>query len=370
MADFALTGLSRDGRREHSAPRAARTPMRLYPPLLLALAISLLVHLGALLAGRLPGAAPETAPGAELRPLAVKMTALALDAPEPSTPPAATAVVAEASAEAPAEPPVADHVAAPATDDSAAAPTPQPESQTGDSDELSTPPPEMPDGTAGLEAKAAAAPRRFPDKAVLDYQIYYGSLMAGHGEVSWQRRGGSYTLEARLTPIIGPGLRYQSRGSVGKNGLTPLAYQAWRGDTEREAARFDWASNTLAYGDRDSKEAPLTPGAQDILSLGYQLALTGGSRLPVPLRITTGKRVYDYPLAASGETRYPPDHGTLRVVVFRAKHGEGLTEFWLAPDFANLPVRILRVDKDKTLDQRARRIDINGKTVWSLSEPH
>lgn len=394
MADFALAGLSRDGRREHSAPHAARTPMRLYPPLLLALAISLLVHLGALLAGRLPGAAPETAPGAELRPLAVKMTALALDAPEPaaatptpaparkpappqqaavnvpSTPPAATAVVAEASAEAPAEPPVADHVAAPATDDSAAAPTPPPESQTGDSDELSTPPPELPDGTAGLEAKAASAPRRFPDNAVLDYQIYYGSLMAGHGEVSWQRRSGSYTLEARLTPIFGPGLRYQSRGSVGKNGLTPLAYQAWRGDTEREAARFDWASNTLAYGDRDSKEAPLTPGAQDILSLGYQLALTGGSRLPMPLRITTGKKVYDYPLAASGETRYPPDHGTLRVVVFRAKHGEGLTEFWLAPDFANLPVRILRVDKDKTIDQRARRIDINGKTVWSLSEPH
>ncbi|WP_232219823.1 DUF3108 domain-containing protein [Pseudogulbenkiania sp. MAI-1] len=403
MPDLALAGLSYTGRRERFASRTARTSMRLYRPLLLALAISLLLHLGVLLSDRLPGRAPESTPEAKLQPLSVAMQAMTLETAERpvATPGPSSGLVAVHSTPAPATgrrhrarvAPRADTASAPVTEtapaakemeagaqgapaakdlvaaaDATPAPAPQEKPSSGDNTEPSATPPEEPGDVAGLEAKAAGSSRRFPDQSRVDYQFYYGSLMAGHGEISWQRNGGSYTLEARLTPIIGPSLRYQSRGSVGKGGLTPLAYQAWRGDNERESARFDWPANTLAYGDHGDKQAELAPGTQDILSLGYQLALTGGRQLSPRQRITTGKKVYDYPLAPGGETRYPPDHGALRVVVFRAKNGDDLTEFWLAPDYANLPVRILRVDKDKTIDQRARRIDINGKTVWSLSE--
>ena len=379
--------------------------MRLYRPLLLALALSLLLHLGVLLSGHLPHAASLPEP-AKLQPLSVAMQAMTLEpkaGPAPAAAPptglvavpaghapgvkrhhrtraahradAASAPVAEAPPAgkdmlaAATEAPAAKDAPVAAEPSPAPAATPAAEQPANDnSDPAAPPPPPQADDSTGLEARGAAKTRRFPDNSRVDYQIYYGSLMAGHGEISWQRSGANYTLDARLTPIIGPHLRYQSRGSVGKRGLTPLAYQAWRGDTERESARFDWNANTLAYGDHGDKQAELAPGTQDILSLGYQLALTGGSLLPPQQRITTGKKVYDYPLAPAGETRYPPDHGTLRVVVFRAKNGDDVTEFWLAPDFANLPVRILRIDKDKTLDQRARRIDINGKTVWSLSE--
>lgn len=225
-------------------------------------------------------------------------------------------------------------------------------------------PPSAPKGGAEAAAGEVEAPARFPKRATLYYQVFYNGMRAGTGRVEWENTGNRYRLETRLTPVIGPNLRYVSEGSVTKAGLRPDSYTAWRNSDQREHARFDWSAQKLEYGDRESREAPLAVGAQDILSVAWQLALRGLESDGVPLQLTTGKKVYQYPLTQAGQNTLKAPRGPIRAIVVQARGNDEETEFWLAPELSNLPVRILRTDNDKKLEQRIDRIEIDGKSVW------
>ena len=207
----------------------------------------------------------------------------------------------------------------------------------------------------------------FPQQAEVKYNIYYGSLIAGTATITWQRRGEHYRLESRIVPIIGPVLRYRSTGQISNIGLKPEHYSAWRNDAPRESAQFDWQKQSLLYGDETRQEIALQPGAQDIFSLIYQLALKGADRGAI--QITTGKKVYQYPLAPAGEADLKTDNGTIRALVFRAVGDDDQTEFWLAPAFANQPVRIIRTDRRMRLDMRATNITIDHRVDWQQAQP-
>jgi hypothetical protein len=69
-------------------------------------------------------------------------------------------------------------------------------------------------------------------------------------------------------------------------------------------------------------------------------------------------------LRPEGETDFDTGAGVIRAVVIRVREEGELTEFWLAPDFANIPLRILRADKDKRIELRANLIELDGDTVW------
>jgi hypothetical protein len=71
-------------------------------------------------------------------------------------------------------------------------------------------------------------------------------------------------------------------------------------------------------------------------------------------------------MTPSGETDYDTGSGKIRVIVFRAKGEDDITEFWLAPDFSNLPVRISRIDKSKRVELRAVLINVDGTEQWRL----
>ncbi|KZE30032.1 DUF3108 domain-containing protein [Crenobacter luteus] len=209
-------------------------------------------------------------------------------------------------------------------------------------------------------------PGRFPSQIAVRYRVYYGRLSTG-GNVRWQAEAGRYRLDAYLSTFIGPDLHYRSEGRIGAQGLVPERYQAWRDSDERESATFDWDAGRLVYGDRDKEkqDAPLAGGAQDLLSMAWQLAVTGGADLGDTVQLTNGRKVYRYPLRLAGQTRYPDENG-LTVLVVQSRHEDELTEFWLAPELNNLPVKIVRIDKNKRIEQHATRIDINGKSVWDL----
>lgn len=209
--------------------------------------------------------------------------------------------------------------------------------------------------------------RHFPRSVTMKYQVYYGALMAGLAEIDWSRGEGRYALESRITPIIGPRLRYRSTGRIDRNGLKPDDYAAWRNDAPREHAHFDWDSHTLDYGEDNRQQVALQPGAQDIFSLIYQLALRGSDKPPV--QITTGKKVYQYPLAPVGEADFDTGFGKIRALVFRAMGDGDQTEFWLAPDFSNQPIRIIRSDPRMKLDMRVTDIVIDDKPAWRLPKP-
>ncbi|WP_287881385.1 DUF3108 domain-containing protein [Aquitalea sp.] len=377
-----------------------KKPLRVF---VLALLASVLVHLAMLGSGLLPDAVIELPPDQALRKIDVKMQALALDAPAPPAVPTArllpagpapgtvshhpaakkrkpkreasgpqaradraqdkqadtTAEMADASQPAAessktteASAATAEHVAAKAEKHAKA-------------EEASTPVASSTDKATGYLYPASTL-HRFPARAKLGYQTFYNGAMVGSGGLDWQHDGQRYTLEIRFNPLVGGNLRYLSQGSLDKHGLQPDSLQAWRGSDAKESARFDHAASVLHFGEQGDKEVALRAGAQDVFSLAFQLGLKGGQLGSAPLQITTGKKVYDYPMTPSGETDYDTGSGKIRVIVFRAKGEDDITEFWLAPDFSNLPVRISRIDKSKRVELRAVLINVDGTEQWRL----
>ncbi|MCD5362443.1 DUF3108 domain-containing protein [Chromobacterium aquaticum] len=371
--------------------------------ILLALALSLAIHLGVLGSGLLPEVQLELPPDQDLRSISVKMQALDADEPaakpepqgavaqlRPATPkpapakPKPAAKKMEASAPQAASEPILAQ-AQPSKDSSAPQAEAKPETAAPDADiKIASSEPVAAEMAVNdkEEASAPAAEtaaddgyvhpkgklRGFPRQATLSYQLFWGSIMAGTATLEWSRGDGSYRLDVNGTPFIaGPKLRYLSEGRFkAKSGLLPDSLQAWRGGQAKESAHFDYNAGQLRYGDQGDKLLELKPGAQDIFSLAFQLGLKGGELGPAPIQITTGKKVYEYPMHPSGETDYDTGAGKIRVIVFRAEGDGDINEFWLAPEFSNLPVRITRTDKDKRIDFRAIRIDVNGAPQWKL----
>ena len=377
-----------------------KTSLRVFA---LALLLSVLVHLTMLGSGLLPDAVIELPPDQALRKIDVKMQALALDAPPPPVVPTARLLplgpaagsvshhpaakrrkpkrdasgvqakadtVADKAAEHPAD--LAD-ASQPATESSKRAQASMPEAEHPASkpekhakaEEASAAAASNNDRPAGYLTPASAL-HRFPARAKLGYQTFYNGAMVGSGGLDWQQDGHRYTLEIRFNPLVGGNRRYLSQGQLGKQGLQPDSLQAWVGQEAKESAHFDWSAGMLHFGDQGDKEIALRSGAQDVFSLAFQLGLKGGQLGTAPLQITTGKKVYEYPMTPSGETDYDTGSGKIRVIVFRAKGEDDITEFWLAPDFSNLPVRISRIDKSKRVELRAVLINVDGTEQWRL----
>ncbi|GGY27202.1 DUF3108 domain-containing protein [Paludibacterium paludis] len=226
------------------------------------------------------------------------------------------------------------------------------------------------DASAPEAVELDALPARFPDSARLTYDAYNGAFMAGVAQVDWQRTGRHYRLESRITiAFVGIVIRYLSEGDITRQGLKPRSFTAWRNDVPKEKADFDWTGGQLTYGEGEPQRAPLRPGAQDVFSVMYQLALKGAGPDGQSIQVTTGKKVRDRPVAPSGEADLETRDGPIRAIVIRSQDADSLTEFWLAPDYANQPVRVRRVDKNLNLDLRISRIELNGETVWKQSPP-
>ncbi|WP_434633444.1 DUF3108 domain-containing protein [Chromobacterium sp. CV08] len=352
--------------------------------LLIALVLSLLLHLALLGSDLLPAISAPPAEEPKLEKIDVKMQAMRLDETPPPRAPQAAGVSLPPARTAPKPKPK------PARKREASKPVEQvkpasaPTTETPAARTSSAPATEIASAAEAASAPAAAVPPRenhadnagflhpdapqqaFPAAARIRYQGYWGSAMVGFGDLDWQRGQGHYRLDITVSPFIGPKLRYLAQGTIDKSGLRPDSIQSFRGGDLKEAARFDYEAGLLRYGGSEDKQLPLKPGAQDAFSLAFQLALKGGDLGSAPIQITTAKKVYEYPMAPAGAFDYDTGAGKMRVIVFRAQGDGDVTEFWLAPDFANLPVRILRADKDKRIELKAIRVDVNGKRQWEL----
>ncbi|MDN0084414.1 DUF3108 domain-containing protein [Crenobacter sp. SG2305] len=397
--------------------------MRKRLAIVLALLLSLLVHLGFLAGDFIPPATLELPDDGKLKPLDVQLKTMSLAASAPSVqpppaPPPTTLALLPAPHTLPVRPPKprkSHRATAPkpmpaAKQASASTPLPEasvPASETvAESPSASTPvtehdttasatkaqrPAASEPSTAKLskaQASAAAAEVKavaegkswpgqgvgpdgmlrasqplahFPNTARLSYQVFYGRLLLGIGQITWQRGGGNYQLTLKASGL-GQRLRYESHGHLDGNSLEPDSYKAFRNDQPREHAEFDWNAGVLHYA--DGKQEKLEPGAQDLLSQTWQLALKG-ARLGMT-QITTGKKVYSYPLKPAGETVFDTGAGKMRAVVVRATSNENSAEFWLAPGYANLPIRVIWIDPDKKLELRITAININEQDEWTL----
>lgn len=210
---------------------------------------------------------------------------------------------------------------------------------------------------AGADAQEYWAKPVLPKHAQLDFAVYQGggaSFMIGEVHHALDMTDGRYVLksETRTVGLANLFKRYllaqTSRGIAGSTGLQPEFYEEEKtasGSTQKLNATFDWTAQALHFSQSGGAELP--DGAQDILSMLYQLSQLPLDREIVPLSIGNGKKLeyYEFEIGAQEEISTPM--GKLRALHLRKLHSQGEEglEIWLGLEYRMLPVKITHIDR-------------------------
>lgn len=247
--------------------------------------------------------------------------------------------------------PAPEPIAIPTPDTEAAAPAPA---------TTETPPAPSPEAPAEAPVTAPAPPpplNSMPGKAEIRYNVVKGvdGFSVGRAVYIWQVRGDRYVLTSitegtGLFALVQPGKLVQiSQGRITPLGLAPDDFWIQRGrptPDKTAAAHFDYRQQTVTVGKMMSATTvPLLPGAQDILSVTFQLAMTAPFQGTQQLYVTTGKGLKPYTAQVVGDELLDTPLGQLRTLHLarRAEAGEDAIDVWLALDYSNMPVKV-RVD--------------------------
>lgn len=331
----------------------------------LALAISLLLHVGLMLGAlgwsRVPWAPAPPPPLIEARLVA----APAAKAPPPAQPPMRQArpePMPERVPEPLPEPAVTDEVIAETAPDLTA-------------QDAVDPVIEIPQPVAESVAEPVADPapeptlpplNALPPRIDMRFEVRYG-LASGEQTLLWVSDGTHYTVTsvAAATGLAGVFYRGRfvqtSRGRITPQGLQPEEFWDQRGD-RRSSARFD--ADQSRYTLTPASGPPRhfdTTGAnpQDALSLFFQFALTAPpTETELAYTVFNGRKLRDYIYTVRGEAMLETGLGTLRTLhLVRQLDGDGRFEIWLAIDRHYLPVRVLHSDdKGNEVELRVQSI--------------
>lgn len=193
----------------------------------------------------------------------------------------------------------------------------------------------------------AALPEAF--KIRFSVQGNEGGLVLGRLNHVWRRSGERYALvgvaeASGLFALFYSGLLTQtSDGSITAEGLRPESYWMQRG-RRQYSAHFDWVRQTARLGDPYGA-VPLALGAQDYLSVVYQLAL-----FPHPasgrVAVVDGKRVKEYVYSELGTEAVELPLGQVEAIHLRiGQNGEeGDMELWLRAQAPHLPLKMFLID--------------------------
>lgn len=198
-----------------------------------------------------------------------------------------------------------------------------------------------------------------------------GGLVIGQAVQEFQNDGTTYLLRsttettglARLFKRVD--LVHTSRGDVVDGGLRPLEFRIERDGAPAESALFDWSQGQVWLGER---HFDLEPGAQDMLSMFCQLALTPVDGPTLSLPVVTGKKVERYEFKVLGEESLTTPMGEQPTVHLRTQgSGTEATDVWLGLNYARLPLRIRHVDRrGEVFDQIAGSVEIDT----TIERPH
>lgn len=194
---------------------------------------------------------------------------------------------------------------------------------------------------------AEAMPKAF--KIRFSVQGNEGGLVLGRLDHVWRRTGERYSLvgvaeASGLFALFYSGLLSQSSsGTITPEGLQPESYWLQRG-RKSYSAQFDWDRQTARLGGPYGA-LPLVLGAQDYLSVVYQLALFAH---PAEGRVLVidGKRAKEYAYREIGPETVELPLG--KVETLRIRIGQGREEndmdLWLRAQPPHLPVKMTLVD--------------------------
>jgi len=247
--------------------------------------------------------------------------------------------------------------------------------------------PPSPDGdpgpSSGAEPNAVAAERSadaaeraaraFPRKLELEYSVLEseGRTVLGWMVYRFEREGDRYRMRLAVDAIGVASFfvkgRYvqHSEGRLTADGLRPERFMVRRGKRERvERASFDWQTSRATLSDaRGSRDWALQAGAQDLLSVIYQISFVMEEKgNPPAVMVTDGRRFQTAHLEIVGRETVQTELGPMETVRIRSALERGATvELWLAPDFGYLPARVQLRDKR---GREAEQILASVKVQW------
>jgi hypothetical protein len=220
-------------------------------------------------------------------------------------------------------------------------------------------------------SNTASAPTKVPASTRLQFDVLGKIKGFGYtvsGELSWQQDGRQYQAKFDIgMPLLGSRVQ-TSQGLLGTGGLMPTRF----GDKVRseQAAHFERDKGIISFS-ANTPSTPLEAGAQDRLSLFFQLAsLLAGSpqRYPTGSQITlqtvSAREAEPWTFRVDGPETLQIPLGSMPAIRLtrlpRQPHDQQV-DLWFAPSLGYLPVR-LRVTHPNgdVADQVLRRLDPPG----------
>jgi hypothetical protein len=211
---------------------------------------------------------------------------------------------------------------------------------------------------------------RFPSEVKMTFR--WGFYIA---DMTWKVQNGRYDVE-----VDGSGLgafyRYfHSTGRLDAEGVHPEHFIEYR---ERSKTKpefqldFDYANRTVEVGETGKRKVePMGEGDKDVFSAAFHLALLGSAQDEYVMTIYTGRRRYeDVKFSIAGESTLTFGGKDVDVILLRGQWKDRHFDFWLAPEWNNLPVRINVVVPDRISgDLWVQDLTIDGKTVLEWNPP-
>jgi len=187
----------------------------------------------------------------------------------------------------------------------------------------------------------------------------------------WSHDGKTYTLNTvtettGLAAVFRPvQVTQTSVGDIGEEGLRPREFRTGKNGIAGDAASFDWTPMRLLLTAGNPREVVLKPGAQDMLSMFYQLSATYPAlpRDPNEVMVATGRKFERYAFEVLREEMLPTRRGELRTLHLRTAAGIEAIDIWSGLDLRGLPVKIRYTDRQgESFDQIAEEIEFEGMT--------
>ena len=357
-------------------PRSTQPPpWRVRPALIVALLLSLVLHLVWSLwpIEHVPVREEPvlTATLREMPPPPTPLAAMATPTPSPSLERLPPVPVRR-----PQKPRRSPHViTAPVPSDTAAMVDSIPNTAATSSLPTRTEAPSLPNVVIAPPAHEAKPPVELPPRVDLAYKVFFGTqgFMIGDATYRFEHDGDRYRIstvaQARGLAAIfvhGKG-RVESRGVITPQGLEPYEFVVERGSADRrEVAYFDWDAGNVVLNGGDL--TPLERPAFDPLTILWQPYFSPPSRDDQTFTLATTRRVARYTLSFEGEETLAWRDGEVATQRWHERSDDGRTEgwFWLAPSLHYIPIkmRVTRTSRG-TLEARldAIRTDANDAEI-------
>ncbi|SFN16419.1 Protein of unknown function [Formivibrio citricus] len=231
-------------------------------------------------------------------------------------------------------------------------------------------PVQAPARASQVDSQPVQALERFPRELKMTYIWEFLPVPA---RMSWKVSQGRYDLRLE-GGFLGISRTFVSSGRVGRNGVTPERFVEYRNNKPEPFYQvdFDWQKRIAEVGEPGSRKSEkLAPGDQDIFSAAFHIGLVGSSKPEYRFSMFSGRRKYEnVQLKVAGEAKLRLGKKEVDALLLRGAWDDRKVDFWLAPEWHNIPVRITIVlGNELTLDIWANEVIADGKTLLEWEPP-